>query len=300
MAANSTDATPMPTPMPTALPAAPPLGPSESEPTATERSRFLAARGGDEEAANEMLAAHMEWRRATLTASADAPVLGRTLPEFARLLDPRVRCRDGRRVCVVIGSMYDSSLASAEDYTMALARMMDANLSRDSDEKFTVLIDCRGGDGFANPRPWSLLPWMKSLAYTLAPNFPERLGRMVITPVPWVAKALWVAASQILDEKTAAKCGPISGPASRRDPLPAELDQFFDGAALEAAEAYRSSMTERALQGAPQGAEAAAAAVDAPAAAPDVAAATPAKPPAVEEQSPPQAESYTAMEAALW
>ena len=37
------------------------------------------------------------------------------------------------------------------------------------------------------------------------PNFPERLGQLVIVPVPWIAKGLWATVSMLLDEVTASK-----------------------------------------------------------------------------------------------
>lgn len=217
------------------------------EPTDAERARFLIARGGDEAAAKEMLTAYLEWRRTALPAAPGARALGSGLPMCAQVLDASVRCRNGRRILAVLGAMYDSDLGSADEYAMAIARMMDAALDRATDEKMTVVVDVRGGDGFANPRPWSVLPWMKQLAYTLPPNFPERLGTMLVLPVPWVAKALWVAASQLLDETTVAKCQPISGPASRSDPLPEGADAVLGPDALAAFETFRQGAIKQAL-----------------------------------------------------
>lgn len=81
--------------------------------------------------------------------------------------------------------------AAPEEYTLALASFLDANVSRDSDELINVLIDARGGAGWYNPRPWAVLPWVRSLASTLMANFPERLGQLIFFPVPWVATAAW-------------------------------------------------------------------------------------------------------------
>ena len=70
-------------------------------------------------------------------------------------------------------------------------------------------------------------------------NFPERLHRLVIYPVPWVASAVWYAASALLDERTADKAQMLSGPAARTEPIPAGISEYVDEAALAACHAYR-------------------------------------------------------------
>ena len=61
----------------------------------------------------------------------------------------------------------------------------------DAAEKITVAVDVRGGGGWSNPSPTSLVPFVRVLSAVLSANFPERLRRMVIFPVPWAAKAVW-------------------------------------------------------------------------------------------------------------
>ena len=85
-----------------------------SNATAAERSRFVAARPGDAEAAEAMLAAHLEWRQRFLPLPASAKSIGNGLPAFAQML-PGVACKDGRRVMCVLGAMYDSTAGSNEE-----------------------------------------------------------------------------------------------------------------------------------------------------------------------------------------
>lgn len=186
-----------------------------------------------------MLSAHLEWRSANLPLRDGALTLGGGLPDMASMLDSRTR--DGSRIMLVHGAMYDPSLGSHDAYALALAAFLDANLQRESDEKATVVVDVRGGDGWTNPRPWSALPWLRVLASTLSANYPERLKRLVLFPVPWVARTAWTAVSAFLEEATANKVTLLSGPASRTDPIPAEIDEFLDAACVAECEAKRES-----------------------------------------------------------
>jgi len=112
----------------------------------------------------------------------------------------------------------------------------------------TVLLDVRGGEGWPNPRPWAVLPWMRELARVLGPNFPERLKRMVVYPVPWVATAVWSAASAFLDERTVEKVSLLSGSASRTDPTPDGLLDFVDAETVAACEAIRQASQRTAVE----------------------------------------------------
>jgi len=207
--------------------------------TAAERARFLAARGGDEALAEEMLTAHLEWRARTLPLPAGSKTIGGGLPVFCKGLASK--CKEGNRVLLVLGAMYDANAGTNEEYALALAALFDTQLDRNSDEKVTVLVDCRGGDGWPNPRPWAVVPWMRALAAILAPNFPERLHRFVIYPVPWIASSIWSAASAFLDERTAAKVCMLSGPAGRTEPVPEGINEFISEECLAACLSFRNA-----------------------------------------------------------
>ena len=206
--------------------------------SAGEWQRFLDARNGDAVAAKQMWDTQLAWRQQHLPLPNDAPQIGKNgIPAFCSLLNSR--CKAGSRVLLVLGAMYDNSTIGAEEYALAMAAFIDENVPRDEAGKFTVLIDARGGDNWPNPRPWSVLPWIRALASTLTSNFPERLGRLVIYPVPWVATAVWSAASQLLDERTAAKCVMLSGPAARTEPIPDGISEYVTDELLQEMHAFR-------------------------------------------------------------
>ena len=213
--------------------------------SAGEWQRFLDARNGDPVAAQQMWDAHLVWRQQNLPLPKDAPQIGTNgMPAFCSFMNSR--CKAGSQVLVVLGAMYDNSTLGAEAYALAMAAYIDENVPREEPGKFTVLIDARGGDNWPNPRPWSVLPWIRALVSTLTSNFPERLGRLVIYPVPWVATAVWSAASQLLDERTAAKCVMLSGPAARTEPVPEGINEYITDELLQEMHAFRERSLEAA------------------------------------------------------
>lgn len=207
--------------------------------TAAEQARFLRARQHDAAAAAKMWEAHVSWRASNLPLAGKD--LGQGLPPMAIMLPPEFKCKLGRRVLVVMGAMYDGELGTAQEYTLACAQLIDKSLDKDSDDKITVCVDTRGGDGWRNPKAWSVLPWVRDLASTLSANFPERLERLVLFPIPWLATAVWSAATALLDEATASKMQMISGSAGRDEPIPDGVEEFLDASVVGAITQYREA-----------------------------------------------------------
>jgi hypothetical protein len=209
--------------------------------TGAERARFLAARNGKLVAANKMLTAHLEWRHETLPLSADAPRLGEQLPRLARFLPQEVDNGSNKRVLLIFGAMYDAARGTPQQYTDAMAALLDEELDRNSDEKIVIVIDTRGGYGMANPDVWTLIPWFRALSATLTPNFPERLSRLVVCPMPAFARAVWLVVSAFLDRNVAAKVQLLSGSTGPRDPLPAGVGAYLSEDALAYVDRLRAA-----------------------------------------------------------
>lgn len=73
----------------------------------------------------------------------------RVLIYFAAMYDPNVRKSSSEASSPKGGEKFSST-----DYTHAVARWMDQQLDRNSDEKITLLVDTRAGWTWANPKPW--------------------------------------------------------------------------------------------------------------------------------------------------
>lgn len=59
--------------------------------------------------------------------------------------------RTGNRCLLFLAAMYSSDLATSGEYLTAIAARLEEIFDRESEEKFTVLIDTRAGRGWANP-----------------------------------------------------------------------------------------------------------------------------------------------------
>jgi hypothetical protein len=139
---------------------------------------------------------------------------------------PPPRCKDGTRILHILPFRLDLSIATAPTYSLAAALYLDRRLSRSTTEKITLFCDVRGGRGWANPTPWSTLPFIQSTASLLGSHYPERLERLVLYPMPMSAIWVWSAAKKCLDPNTSSKVVVVSpGEGSE---LPEQLLEFVD------------------------------------------------------------------------
>ena len=159
------------------------------------------------------------------------------------------RCKDGSRMFYLCPARFDVSLAPGEVYALAAGLYLDRRLSRLTTEKVSLICELRGGRGWANPTPWSMLPFIRATSSLLGKHFPERLARMVLVPMPSSALWVWAAVQKFLDADTASKVVVvgIDGAASNDvDCLAKELDNYItkkDFLLLE--ERRRSSFTPK-------------------------------------------------------
>ena len=153
------------------------------------------------------------------------------------------RCKDGTRILHILPFRLDLSIATAPTYSLAAALYLDRRLSRLTTERITLFCDVRGGRGWANPTPWSTLPFIQSTASLLGSHYPERLERLVLFPMPTSAIWVWSAAKKCLDPNTSSKVvvvSPGEGSAS-----PEHLLEYVDEENLVVLEKRRHSFFVR-------------------------------------------------------
>ena len=148
--------------------------------------------------------------------------------------------RDGNRILQLLPAQMDLSVASDATFALCIALYLERKLGRDSDEKMTVVIDVRGGDGWANPSPNKLVPFVKRVSACLEQNFPERLSKSVLFPMPVAATFLWRVVRVFLDPNTAEKIAVVRGSAGNDDKPPYRLmEKHVDRGVLERMEELR-------------------------------------------------------------
>jgi hypothetical protein len=150
---------------------------------------------------------------------------------------PPPRCKDGTRILHILPARLDLTIATAQTYSLAVALYLDRRLCRWSTERITLICDVRGGRGWANPTAWSALPFIQSTASLLGSNYPERLERLVLFPMPTSASWVWSAAQKCLDSNTSRKVVVISsgGDSGWQE----KLIEFLDEKSLEVLEKRR-------------------------------------------------------------
>merc|ERR1712083_1070426 len=98
--------------------------------------------------------------------------------------------------------MYDSNKGQPQDYVTAMARMIDSNLDREKEEKLCYILDTRAGTGWPNPYVWNMLPFTSAFISVMTANFPERVDRVVVFPVPFLCRAFYAACRPFIAAKT--------------------------------------------------------------------------------------------------
>lgn len=99
---------------------------------------------------------------------------------------------------------YDPEVEN-ETYALALAHSIDEAIASVPDSrhaKLTILVDTRGGDGWANPNAKSLYGVGKAVIRLLKVHYVDRIKHLVIYPAPFLARGLWYILKPFLDKKT--------------------------------------------------------------------------------------------------
>ena len=148
------------------------------------------------------------------------------------------RCTDNTRILHIFPARLDLSLAAAHIYSLAAALYLDRRFSRSIEEKVALFVDVRGGKGWTNPSPLSALPFIRSTATLLGDNYPERLRRLVLFPLPSSAAWVWSAAQKFLDADTSSKVVVI---ASVTEGLSKDIHEFISEKDLKTLEERRQS-----------------------------------------------------------
>lgn len=148
--------------------------------------------------------------------------------------------KEGSKILHVIPALINRQVAHADFYALALSLYLERKLDRESEDKMTVLIDMRPGDGWPNPAAIMMIRFVHRVTTVLQRRYPERLQNLILYPVPWAAMGIWAAMKQVFALEITEKVTLVAGSANRGSPLPKEkLEEKVDGETLELTEQVR-------------------------------------------------------------
>lgn len=184
-----------------------------------ELLRFCRARPNSSTEAAEMYQKHLEWRQGAGTKANLEQAAKAVPPNYIRQAGLAL---DGTPILFVQGARYDEEV-DPEQYMLACCHALDTMLPPDDGRKCTILIDARPGEGWHNASAHKMLPFFRLACGQMPDNFPERVQRVILYPIPMIVKQLWVMVRGLLDKVTRDKFEILSGAATINAPCPAKL-----------------------------------------------------------------------------
>lgn len=202
-----------------------------------EISRFCEARKWDSELVREMLSASVSWRANVCSKEEQDRAWEKVAP--LNVFHKGGKAHDGTPVIYIAGSRFDTTAASALEYTLAATKIMDEIFPSDQLGKFTLVVDGRKWSDAPNASTTELIPIVQDLLVAMQDNFPNRLQKCMLYPVPWWAMPVWSAAKMFMTPKTVKKITVFGG----SDDENAKVDGISDYLPLSAfPEEYQSSV----------------------------------------------------------
>lgn len=148
--------------------------------------------------------------------------------------------KGGSKILYVLPALINRKVAQADFYALALSFYLDRKFDRSSEEKMTVVIDVRAGDGWPNPMAVMMVKFAHTVMRQLQQRYPERLESLVVFPLPWAAMGVWSAIKRVFRLDILDKITLVSGPAETTSPLPKEkIEGLIDPDILDAMEQLR-------------------------------------------------------------
>ena len=169
-----------------------------------------------------------------------------TLPRLTRVVtlpgsqEEPIKTTEGNIIIQLLPAQMDPKIADEDTYTLAIAFYLERKLNRDDMEKIVVCIDMRPGDNWHNAKAGTLIPFIKNVTACLGNNFPERLAKSILFPMPKLAMTLWKVVRKFLDQNTAKKIVIIGGKSSKDAKIPQEkLERYISKEAVDQMEQMR-------------------------------------------------------------
>lgn len=174
------------------------------------------------------------WNKAVAIAlHANDEPSGQALPRVVRTFQSAGEeyTDDGGHVIIKLtpGQIDRNLVNDVKSYSLAIAIYLDRKMDRnDAHDTVTLLIDVRGGKGWPNPTPKTLMPFLKHTIHLLLDMMPERLHHAIVFPIPGAFRWIWSVVQRGMDPETVDRCRLVSGAARiSSEPPTGELSEYM-------------------------------------------------------------------------
>lgn len=191
-----------------------------------ELRRFARKRPDAPDDAVKLYQDYVTWRAAHGQLPQLAQAYSSIPPKVVNGIQSTGFAKDGTPVIYMELARYDINAQPADTYVSAFCHLMDETYSRDVEGHLTVVIDVRTIEGMFNPKPMALMPFIKQGIKILPRMYPDRMKRIVVYPVPWMASMLVSMVKRMLDENTREKLMVVAGDEKSLD-CPEELNNYL-------------------------------------------------------------------------
>lgn len=185
--------------------------------------RFLIARKGSVKKAEEMIEKYLAWR------SLHFPIKRKVVANAfkSKCFFPYGKSKDGSPIVIMRGCLYDSTLATPEEYVLAASYCIEYALANHKGQpSVTVLVHtAQVEDG---PNEAADLQFIKLFIQVLSDNFPERLRRLAIYPFPFYGRMIWKVLKVFLDKRTQDKIMLLNPGKHDKTGFPSDLQEYID------------------------------------------------------------------------
>mmetsp|Transcript_25684 Transcript_25684/g.48273 ORF Transcript_25684/g.48273 Transcript_25684/m.48273 type:complete len:428 (+) Transcript_25684:119-1402(+) len=192
-----------------------------------ELRRFCKMAGGSKAKMEEGLREHLKWREMEASEeklrAAEEGLGDGASKTFIRKLDGL--SNDGFQVLYIQGGKFDPNIP-VENYTLKVAKLLFDLFNFEDVGRAAVLVDCRAGKGWPNPRADKMIPLIKNVNSLLANHFPDRTHQIILYPIPGFMKPIWNTISLLLDKKARSQFYVLAGANSLTAKVPKELQNF--------------------------------------------------------------------------
>jgi hypothetical protein len=148
----------------------------------------------------------------------------------------------GKRIMHLLPARINPGLAAAATYANVFAIYLDHSFDRSSTEKVTILVDIRSGEGWANTPVLAMMKVLSNIIKVFEYNFPERVEKFVVFPVPRIARGIFNAIKLLFDSNTANKIVLVAGSDGVDAPVPKEdIEEHIEGGVMDQTEQARLS-----------------------------------------------------------